>query len=190
MTDILAPLDTDNLFRKLNNDPRLCRFSPCGNYRYMLWRKWWSEDLWTRRDKPRYAMFIGLNPSVADEAINDNTVTRCIHFAQRWEMDAMVMTNLFAYRSTNPKEMKEQDDPIGPENDQWLLACAKDAVQVICCWGNHGEFSMRGAQVRDELCQVADLKMFKLTKRGNPIHPLYLPNNSKLEVYAAKRCVE
>ncbi|MBL0394156.1 DUF1643 domain-containing protein [Ramlibacter monticola] len=48
-------------------------FSPCRRYRYAL-RRIWAPG------KPS-AMFVGLNPSTADEVDDDNTVTRCIGFA-------------------------------------------------------------------------------------------------------------
>ncbi|MBK8271403.1 MAG: DUF1643 domain-containing protein [Planctomycetes bacterium] len=66
-------------------------------------------------------MFIGLNPSTADETQDDPTVRRCIRYAQSWGYGALCMTNIFAYRSTDPLVMKRFDDPIGPKNDTALI---------------------------------------------------------------------
>ena len=82
-------------------------FSPCRTYRYALWR-WWD------RSRP-YAMFIGLNPSTADEVNNDPTVSRCIGYSRRWGYGGLCMTNIFAYRSTDPARMKAHSAPIGGE---------------------------------------------------------------------------
>jgi hypothetical protein len=48
-------------------------FSACRKNRYALWRVWNEAD--------PLVMFIGLNPSVADETADDPTIRRCIQFA-------------------------------------------------------------------------------------------------------------
>ena len=95
-------------------------FSPCRRYRYTLWRAW---DMFN----PGYVMFIGLNPSTADEVQDDPTIRRCIGYAKEWGYGAFCMTNIFAFRATDPRVMKAQADPVGPENDKWLTECAKGA---------------------------------------------------------------
>jgi hypothetical protein len=58
-------------------------------YRYTLWREWSIQELTLTIEHdvdPRpmdYVQFIGLNPSTADEVVNDNTLRRCIDFAMR-----------------------------------------------------------------------------------------------------------
>ncbi len=92
-------------------------FSSNRVYRYVLWREW-NQLL----SAPfRYAMFIGLNPSTADETKNDPTVRKCIGFAKRWGYDGLCMTNLFAFRATDPGAMLKDLAPIGPDNDDWLV---------------------------------------------------------------------
>lgn len=141
-------------------------FSPCLEYRYLLWRRW--ADDW----ESNYAMFIGLNPSTATESINDPTVTRCINFSKSWGYSAFLMTNLFAYRATDPKKMLAVADPIGPENDRYLLESAAKAAVVVAAWGNHGTHMGRHEQVKQML---PNLKCLRVTKKGMPCHPLYLP---------------
>jgi len=107
-------------------------FSPDRVHRYELWRTW---------DKSKgIAMFIGLNPSTADEIKNDPTVTRCINYAKKWGYGGMIMSNIFAYRATDPKIMKGATDPVGPDNDEWLVKSSKEAGLIVAAWGNHGEF--------------------------------------------------
>jgi len=74
------------------------RFSPCSTWRYSLTRKWNALPL---------LGFIGLNPSTADETEDDPTIRRCIGFARDWGFGGIVMLNLFAYRSTDPRQLRE-----------------------------------------------------------------------------------
>ena len=139
-------------------------FSPCRKYRYALWRQWDAG-------RPDCA-FIGLNPSTADEIVLDPTLRRCKGYAQDWGYGGIVMLNLFAYRATDPKDMKAQLDPVGPENDDYIWAITDAIHMVVCAWGAHGSY-----QQRDESVIVtiqADMHALALTKDGHPRHPLYL----------------
>ncbi|MGH9962981.1 MAG: DUF1643 domain-containing protein [Pyrinomonadaceae bacterium] len=149
---------------------RLTVFSPCRTYRYSLWREFDMLNL-------NYAVFIGLNPSTADEVQDDPTIRRCIGFAKRFGVGALCMTNIFAYRATNPEVMKQQDDPIGPENDQWISADAKNASVIVAAWGVHGTHLDRGAAVVKLLPRLSCLGV---TSKGHPRHPLYLPSDAAL----------
>ncbi len=92
------------------------------------------------------------------------------------------MANIFAYRATEPKNMKSAKDPIGPENDEWLLKLAQQAVFVIGAWGNHGKFKSRGRAVMD---LIPDLHCLKMNKTGHPTHPLYLPSELRPKLMAS-----
>jgi hypothetical protein len=140
-------------------------FSPCRTYRYVLWREWIGGD--------GYAMFIGLNPSTADETQDDPTIRRCIGYAKAWGYSGLCMTNLFAFRATDPKNMKAAADPVGPENDQHLGMLAQRADVVVAAWGASGAHLGRDAKV----IAMLDQSLFCLarTKGGHPGHPLYLP---------------
>ena len=81
-------------------------FSECKKYRYLLWRKWGKSP------HSKYVMFVGLNPSTADESIDDPTIRRCICFAKDWGYDGLFMANLFAYRATYPVDMFKFAEPI------------------------------------------------------------------------------
>jgi hypothetical protein len=116
-------------------------------------------------------MIVGLNPSTADEVTDDPTLTRCINFAKSWGYGGVCMTNLFAYRATDPKVMKSQRDPIGAENDFWLHKLANDAGIVVAAWGNDGSYLNRSNMVVEML---PNLHYLKMNKSGEPAHPLYL----------------
>lgn len=120
-------------------------------------------------------MFIGLNPSTADERVNDPTVRRCISFAQNWGYSALAMTNLFGWRATLPKDMKRQSDPIGAWNDAALLRVASTAGVVVAAWGVHGSWMNRAETVWKLLKNAGiAIKVLKLNMDGSPCHPLYL----------------
>jgi hypothetical protein len=63
---------------------------------------------------------IGLNPSTADHRKLDPTLRRVRNFAQKWGLGGFVMLNLFAYRATEPRDMKRAEDPVGPKNDRYI----------------------------------------------------------------------
>ena len=138
------------------------KLSECRKYRYALWRTWDNS-------KP-YVMFVGLNPSIADEVSDDPTLTRCINFAKLWGYGGVCMANLFAFRATEPSDMKLAQDPIGKENNQWLEKLAESAGLVVAAWGNDGSFLNRSTQVKELL---PNLHCLKMNKSGEPAHPLY-----------------
>jgi hypothetical protein len=141
-------------------------FSPCRRYRYSLWRTW--------SDVPP-ALFVLLNPSTADEVTNDPTVERCERRARMMGFGGLVVCNIFAFRATDPRVMKAEPKPVGPENDLAILEHARQASIVICGWGTHGAHLRRGAQVKNFLeFNGIKLHLLGLTKDGHPQHPLYI----------------
>lgn len=142
-------------------------FSDCRTYRYSLWRIW-------DKSKPLFNV-IGLNPSTANETDNDPTVRRCINFAKDLGYGGLLMSNIFAFRATLPKDMKKATDPIGKDNDAWLESNANRSGIVVAAWGVDGSFNNRDKAVIE---MIPDLYCFRLTaKSGVPEHPLYLPKN-------------
>jgi len=137
--------------------------SKCREYRYALWRTWDNS-------KP-YAMFIGLNPSTANETEDDPTINRCINYAKEWGYGGLCMANLFAFRATKPVDMKLSTDPIGPENDHWIQKLSKNAGVIIGAWGNDGSYMDRSKGI---IQMIPDIKCLKINKSGEPAHPLYL----------------
>lgn len=132
-------------------------------FRYVLTR------IWSLNEKP--CMFIGLNPSTADEINNDPTVSRCIKFAFDLGYGGLHMMNAFAFRSTDPKKLYEIQDPVGPENDYWLERMGKTAGMIIGVWGNHGKYLERYKRL---LALFPSISVFGITKEKQPRHPLYL----------------
>jgi len=124
-------------------------------------------------------VFIGLNPSTADENVNDRTITRLIKFAYYWGYGGMYMLNIFAFRSTDPKGLTSYPDPVGPDNDKYIHETCKKPYtrKVVAAWGNHGKLFNRAKIVRDN---IPNLYCFRVTKQGEPEHPLYLKKDTQL----------
>lgn len=142
-------------------------YSDCGAYRYRLSRRWGSG---------RTVNFIMLNPSVADEQKNDPTVERCERRARFMGFGGFSVTNIFAWRDTDPRAMRRAPAPEGPENNSVLLAEAASAHQAIAAWGTHGAHRNRGPQT-EVILRDAGILLFHLglSRHGHPRHPLYVP---------------
>ena len=145
-------------------------FSSCERYRYLLWRRWGAGPA---------CNFVMLNPSTADEVENDPTVERCERRAREWRYAGLYVTNIFAWRSTDPAYLKAALDPVGPENDTVLIDTAKASKLVICAWGSHGKLVGRSKIVRAILSGIPLQALRISPKTGEPWHPLYLPYSLK-----------
>ena len=146
------------------------QFSDCRKYRYVLWRIW--------DEHKDCVVFIGLNPSTANEIEDDPTIRRCIGYAKDWGFGGLYMLNLFAFRATNPKELKRASFPIGFTNNRNLIIYS-DLRLTVACWGTQGTFMNRDKGVI-ELLGREKLSCLGITKEGHPKHPLYLRRDAKL----------
>jgi hypothetical protein len=147
-------------------------FSRCRKYRYLLGRTW---------DQRRHAvLFLGLNPSTADEKNNDPTVRRCIRFAKDWGFGTLLLANLFALRSTNPIELYNHKDPVGCSNDDILTLISASAKEVVFAWGTKGGFMDRDQIIKKIYPNASCLGV---TKGGHPKHPLYIAASTPLKQF-------
>lgn len=137
-------------------------------YRYLLTRKW-DNSL------PRVC-FVMLNPSKADAEFNDNTIRRCIGFAESWGFGSLEVVNLFGYMTPYPEELLEVKDPTGKENLKYLKASIKRNENLILAWGNLGKLRTR---LEIDLNIFEEAYCIKQNKTGEPCHPLYLPKSLK-----------
>jgi hypothetical protein len=140
--------------------------SDCRKYRYRLDR-WWS-------DRPRVA-FVMLNPSIADEVDNDKTINRLIGYARDWNLGGFTVANLFAWRETYSGELRKVAEPIGANNDEFILNVARSCCATVVGWGAKGGNLNRDTHVMQLLKSNGIQPLaFELTKDGFPRHPLYL----------------
>lgn len=124
----------------------------------------------------RRILLVMLNPSTATDTVNDPTITRCMRFSRAWGFDRLMVVNLFSLRSTDPSALYGDETAEGdPENLTTILQVARDAHRIVCAWGAHGALRGRAAHVVAELRRDGhQLHALKLTKDGQPGHPLYL----------------
>ncbi|WP_323677864.1 DUF1643 domain-containing protein [Halorubellus sp. PRR65] len=133
------------------------------NYRYQLWREW--------DPKKGTVGFVMVNPSTADGMEDDATITRIVNYAKRWGYGRVVVANLFALRSSDPSDLGEHEDPVGPKNDEYLQETCQEAEKVVAAWGTNGTRQNRHREVVETL----DFELYALdtTKHGHPVHPLF-----------------
>ncbi len=153
----------------LLSEKREAVFSDCRKYRYSL------SQIWDEDKEPLY--WLMLNPSTADEVKNDPTVERCERRARMWGYGGSVVLNIFAYRATDPKNMRTQKDPVGPDNDAWIRKLARRSQELVVVggWGEHGSHMARGQAVLDIFKQAnGRINALKINASGHPAHPLYI----------------
>ena len=163
--------------RQTNFAKSTAAFSDCSRYRYLLERRW--------EDGPK-CLFAGLNPSTATADIDDATVRKCAALARTWGFSGMTIVNLFAVRCRYPQVLSTHQDPVGPENDRFLLPAIEQAHTVVAMWGNHGLKSYGQSAGRDQyiLSLRDDWQCIGITKLGAPRHPLYVASSSTLVNFA------
>ncbi|TNJ41031.1 DUF1643 domain-containing protein [Phaeobacter sp. B1627] len=148
--------------------PSTAVYSDCETYRYSLTRVWDPQA-------PK-VMFVMLNPSKATEVQNDPTIERCERRARALGFGAVQATNIFAYRATDPRDMRAAEDPEGPDNRDHLLQGQAWADRVICAWGTHGAHRDQGRRIETLMRKAGKpLHHLGLSKAGHPKHPLYIP---------------
>jgi hypothetical protein len=159
--------------------PSIATYSDCERYRYSLTRTW--------EPKGRRLLFVMLNPSKATEVQNDPTIERCERRARALGFGAFRATNIFAWRETEPRLMKQASDPVGPHNDDALRDGADWADMVLAAWGAHGDHLNQGRKTESLLRDIgAPLYHLGLTKQGHPRHPLYISYATQPMVWAKR----
>jgi len=147
--------------------PRGAQLSPCGAYRYRLWRRWDTSTL--------PVTFIMLNPSTADAEKDDPTIRKCCKFARRWGYGGIEVVNLFALRATSPRALYRSPHPIGEHNDDAIVDRSRASALVVCAWGNHGKLLQRSHDVLKLLREHSYVAhALRVTRQNQPGHPLYL----------------
>jgi hypothetical protein len=136
-----------------------------GNYRYSLYRRWekWGKAI----------CWIMLNPSKADDKIEDATIRRCIGFSDYWGYSALYVGNLNPYRSTNPNLVIAMDEHIALYNTNAIIEMVHLSDKVVCAWGTMG-LTHPPAFLGTNTWHLG------LTKEGYPKHPLRLSKQTTL----------
>jgi hypothetical protein len=164
--------------------PRSAVISPCGTYRYLLTRQLGTGT--------KIATFIMLNPSTADAERDDPTIRKCIGFARRWECGKLLVVNLFAFRATDPADLRRTAEPAGRENVTWIGHAIHETRLagglIVCAWGTHGAHRDQDLYVLGLLDSWKTKRVaLGLTKYGHPKHPLYAPYAAPLLPFVGSR---
>ncbi len=138
---------------------------------------------WEPLFEPRLCNWIGLNPSIANEAQLDPTLRRIRAFSAAWGYNGFIVTNLFGLVSANPDRLYTEADPVGSENDRYILDAARQTEKIVAAWGASGGNQGRCAAVLKMLSEF-ELLCLKKTKDGFPIHPLYVASATEPAKYS------
>ena len=168
-----------------------CLFSKCRSYRWIL-----KRELSTGK---KTVVFIGLNPSKADSVNNDRSLIRIINFSSTWNYKNIYVINLFGLISKSPSQLSKSKNPVGGNNDLITLKILEFWRKNIHCdlwlgWGDKGQLYRRDYMVLKLIKSLSNWKSNEnnhskrilslgFTKKGNPLHPLYMPNESFLRPF-------
>lgn len=128
-----------------------------------------------------------LNPSTATAEADDPTIRRCIGFSKAWGFDGLVITNVFAYRATDPGRLLMVNDPTGPQNKFAIRRAMETSDLVVGAWGAWwDQLSPRFRPQRLDVPDIArsagrQLYCVGLTAGGHPRHPLYVKKAQRPE---------
>jgi hypothetical protein len=142
-------------------------------YRWQFERRW-SEG--------RTITWVGLNPGVGDsDGTQRPTLRRMVTLSRASGYGGLILVNLFGWRTRDPKELREVDDPVGDWNDDMIAAATAASVSdmTVACWGHHGGLHNRAQYVLDKIIE-GDVYCLGVTKQGEPRHPLYVPAETRL----------
>lgn len=159
-------------------------FSLSRKFRYSLWRIW-------NRDKP-LVMFIGLNPSTANEHNSDPTITRITKFSLDNGYGGFYMMNCFPLVSADPKALNEwiagthrNYYQLFLKTNNELKGVASKCRDVVFCWGSFAIVKDIGRDL--ELIRMfPDALCFGKNTDGSPKHPLYLHHKTPLIPFQSK----
>lgn len=188
-------MTTGDLFGGASLRPQLdtgAVFSECRRWRYHLHRRW--------ADGPA-AVFLGMNPSTADEVKNDPTIERFYRRVRAWESEglfenmglprpaAVEVVNVFAWRQKDSKMLPgliaAGIDIVGPGNDGAIVSTCAQASAVVCGWGKPGHALLSRGPAVLQLLRRAGVTPYCLgiNDDGSPQHPLYIGYSAPLLPY-------
>ena len=161
--------------------------SECAQYRFRLDR----QVAPLRITKP--VLFIGINPSTADAEENDATIRKMIGFTSRWGYSDLMVGNIFPYRATDVRELASIPHGTGTgalTNRDHLNAMIDECAFIVPCWGNANKVP---GHLRPYIHMVRTMirlsqkpvRIFGLTRSGDPMHPLMLPYSTTLKEWLA-----
>lgn len=165
----VAP-EPENWFRQSCNRSAAACFHEGRSYRFALYRRWSNAPTVT---------FIGLNPSRADESMNDPTIRRMISFAQDLGCGSIWVVNVYPKCSPYPSALFSGRIRYKKLNRRWVECASLNSQDVVLAYGNH-------VKQRDHewfIQAFPDALALKVNQNGRLAHPLYLPSGTQPMLY-------
>ena len=146
-------------------------FSACEKFRYWLRRDW---DL-----SKAPISFLMLNPSTADEMVNDPTIERCQRRAITMGYGSMIIVNLFPFRMTDSKLLNTVPSLLSDsaEANEAILRAVALSEMSVCGWGKHPLAAPRAQHIMALIKQKnlqQKVMCLQLNTDNSPQHPLYI----------------
>ena len=132
----------------------------------------------------------GINPSTACPDSLDNTINKIIKIAHFNGYENWIMLNIYPQRATNPDELHKMADETIIKRNIDIISQNLDTFKesdILFAYGNliSKRKYLKGCLTQiTELLKGKDKKIYiiKLTKEGNPVHPLYQKNDAVLRL--------
>lgn len=139
-----------------------------GRYRY-----WLDRDLGSGNET---YVWIGKNPSKANDVRNDSSVSRVMRRAKEKGFGKLVVVNLYAYVSPDPRRLLDSfldaRGPIGPRNLDYIDKALQEADCVLLGWGAAYIGPKHEANVLGMVREAGKpTYCLGLTMKGSPVHP-------------------
>ena len=135
-------------------------------FRYELTRKWSEMPMLT---------YIMLNPSKANDKVDDSTVKRLIFFSKKFGYGGFFVGNIFPKITPYIKELYKDTSHDIKKNTMHIESMINKSSKVVYAWGNSLESTPIWISkiVKNPYC-------FGFNKNGSPKHPLYLNGKTLL----------
>ena len=159
-----------------NMTSRLAVFSACGRYRYWLRRNLTSGS-------NSHVLWIMMNPSRANEDVNDPTTTMTTGISARHGYDVHGVVNLSALIEPNSANLPAEAAHTGEANmiaiERALSWIARNKGDIVIAWGANRRLKSREAELLFRL-RRRPLLCLGRNADGSPRFPKYIPATSRL----------
>lgn len=132
--------------------------------------------------------FCGVNPSLAGDITNDQTIRKLIEFGRLDGATKIIVFNAFTIIATDVKELANATFPNDFAADEWVRSSIVACDAIVPMWGSRHKLPdrMRGrfAEVEGMMYKSRKpMRTFGITQRGDPMHPLMLGYRTPLVDY-------
>jgi hypothetical protein len=181
----MTPIRLDGLVT-LGDRSRWALLSPDGLYRYALGATWDEEPGEYGAVRPVFCATLK-NPSKATHEVDDPTWLKLVHFAKQEGCGGLLLRNLGAWRATDPRELQNVSDPVGPRNSEVLALDPLFAIRVAGWGAFETKRIARALGYSVPQAKMSCNFVLGLTRDGHPRHPLYLPNSTRAILWSDAR---